>query len=346
MSQGKIPILLIGASGYIGGSVLTRFLQSPDFPKYDITVYLRSEEKAQKLQQFGVRPLLGDLQDADKLASAASQAHVVVNCADADDFGAACAIIDGLRKRHEETEDVPILIHTSGTGVLADNAAGMHPTSTIYSDMDPEQIGSLSPSQPHREVDLAVIDADAKGYLQAYFVLPSTIYGLASGPLADAGIMNIHSQQIPTLIKSSLDRGAAGMVGEGKNIWPSVHIDEVADLFFVVFENAIAGKKIGHGNEGFYFGENGEHTLYEVGRGIGAALVELGKIKNPEPTTFTKEEIDKYFGGNLFMGSNSRCRGERSRAIGWKPVKLTKDMLASIKPEMESMINHPETVKF
>ena len=48
-------------------------------------------------------------------------------------------------------------------GVLADNAAGMHPASTIYSDMDPEQIGSLSPAQPHREVDLAILDADAKG---------------------------------------------------------------------------------------------------------------------------------------------------------------------------------------
>lgn len=65
-----------------------------------------------------------------------------------------------------------------------------------------------------------------QGYVKTYIVLPSTIYGLASGPLVDAGLQNSHSQQIPTLVKTSLDRGRAGMVGAGKNIWPNVHIDE------------------------------------------------------------------------------------------------------------------------
>ncbi len=57
-------------------------------------------------------------------------------------------------------------------------------------------------------------------------VLPSTIYGLARGPLVDAGIMNPQSQQIPALIIASLQRKRAGMVGEGKNIWPNVHIQD------------------------------------------------------------------------------------------------------------------------
>jgi hypothetical protein len=66
----------------------------------------------------------------------------------------------------------------------------------------------------------------AKGYVKTYIVLPGTIYGLASGPLVDLGIQNPRSQQIPRLIQRSLERGRAGMVGEGKNIWPNVHITE------------------------------------------------------------------------------------------------------------------------
>jgi hypothetical protein len=56
--------------------------------------------------------------------------------------------------------------------------------------------------------------------------LPSTIYGVASNPLVDAGIQNPHSIQIPLLIKASLDRGRAGMVGKGAALWPDVHIDD------------------------------------------------------------------------------------------------------------------------
>jgi hypothetical protein len=68
-----------------------------------------------------------------------------------------------------------------------------------------------------------------------YIILPSTIYGIASGPLVDLDLQNSHSQQIPALVKSSLDRGQGGMVGLGKNIWPNVHIDEgkLANLMYM-----------------------------------------------------------------------------------------------------------------
>ena len=36
----------------------------------------------------------------------------------------------------------------------------------------------------------------------------------------------------------------------------------------------------------------------------------------------------------MLMGTNSRAVANRSRSIGWKPVKTTKDLLASVKPEV------------
>jgi hypothetical protein len=69
----------------------------------------------------------------------------------------------------------------------------------------------------------------------------------------------------------------------------------VGNLYLVLFDAATADPRTGHGSEGYYFGENGEHTLYEVGKQIGNVLVELGKSTNAEPTAFTPEEINKYF---------------------------------------------------
>ena len=134
----------------------------------------------------------------------------------------------------------------------------------------------------------------------------------------------------------------------------------VADLYIVLYDSIINNPATGHGREGFYFGVNGEHTLYDVCKAIGEALVAVGKADNPEPTAFTNEEIIRYFGvqvsnhpsfftraqskpnrdaqGSLFMGSNCRAVANRSRSIGWKPVKTTKDLLASVKPEVVALI--------
>ena len=94
----------------------------------------------------------------------------------------------------------------------------------------------------------------------------------------------------------------------------------------------------GHGWEGFYFGENGEHSWYQISRAIGEAMVALGLTTDPEPTAFTTDELVKYFGSEtagLYSGTNARCRADRGRALGWKAPHTTEDMLKSIRVEVE-----------
>lgn len=102
----------------------------------------------------------------------------------------------------------------------------MHPTDTVYDDSNVEQMASLAPTQMHRNVDLELLKADEEGYIKSYIILPSTIYGVANHKLTQLGIANNHSLQIPQLVGASLKRGQAGMVGEGKNVWPNVHVDD------------------------------------------------------------------------------------------------------------------------
>ncbi|RPD75238.1 hypothetical protein L226DRAFT_58443 [Lentinus tigrinus ALCF2SS1-7] len=268
----------------------------------------------------------------------ASKSDVVIECADADHIRSNQALLAGLKQRHEKKGTTPILIHTSGTGVLADNAGGMYGSDTIYYDSDSDQIERLEPGRPHRNVDLNVVAADREGYVKTYIILPSTVYGLASGPLVDVGVMNPQSQQIPVLVRTSLDRQQAGMVGRGYNYHPNVHIDEAADLYRVIMEASLSGQDIGHGREGYYFAENGEHTMYEIAERMGEELYCMRLAKTATPSPFTKEELQRYFQGSDNLGTNVRCRAERSRAIGWKPWRRTRDMLDSIKPEIDYIL--------
>ncbi|KAJ7255829.1 NAD(P)-binding protein [Mycena haematopus] len=337
MSDTKTNFLLTGATGYVGGSVLAQFLAHPRADTFQFTVLVRDPKKAEKFKDLGVKAVVGSHSDAALVERLASEAAVVIAAADADDLGAAKATLAGLKKRHAASGVVPIFIHTSGTGVIIEDAKGLSPGTKIYDDSDPDQIASLPPTQPHREVDLAITAADAEGYVKTYIILPSTIYGLASNRLVDLGIQNPHSIQIPKLISVSLDRGQAGMVGEGKNLWPNVEIHEVADLYTTLYDKIVADPATGHGRNGFYFGASGEHSLYDVGKAIGEALVKLGKSKSAEPTPFTQAEFDKYPDA-IYLGTSSRCRATHSLSLGWKPVKTTKDMLASILPEVEAII--------
>ena len=67
--------------------------------------------------------------------------------------------------------------------------------------------------------------AGMTGYVKVYIVLPSFIYGLATGELAEQGIQNPHSY-IVRFAQIALERGRSGIVGAGVNVWPNVDIQE------------------------------------------------------------------------------------------------------------------------
>ena len=64
----------------------------------------------------------------------------------------------------------------------------------------------------------------------------------------------------------------------------------------VVLRAALSGAAP-HGREGHYFAAGGEYRLLDAAKAYTGALYKLGKSKTPDPTTYSQEEIDKYFGG-------------------------------------------------
>lgn len=341
-----VGIFITGATGYIGGGILAALLAHPSLRTFAITALVRDASKAAKLRELGVNAVVGSHNDAPLVTPLVENADIVIAAADADDIDACEAILAGMRRRHERTGKRPVLIHTSGTGVLADQARGQHPSSVIYSDLDLPLLSSLPRSQPHREVDLAVQAADAAGYARTYVIAPSTIYGRARGVLVERGISNPKSQQIPRLIGISLRRGEPAMMGGGLNLWENVHIDDLTKLYVLILDKSLSHTPPPSGAEGFFFGANGEHRVLDVAERIGRAMSELGKGRSSRPTPFTEEEIEEWFGSgsqglancNASYGSNARARADRGYALGWKPTKSAKDMLASIRPEMEAVL--------
>ncbi|KAI0783870.1 NAD(P)-binding protein [Irpex lacteus] len=344
MSQ--TTILFLGATGYLGGSVLARLLAHPSRHTFAITALVRSEEKAKKLETFGVTPVVGSTKDTALLAKLAENAHVVFSTADSDDLEATTAFLTGIKNRHVKTGDVPILIHTSGTGVLTAGEAftkGLGITDKIFVDDDSDDLERSIPSTAwHRNVDLAIIQADKEGYVRSHIVAPGVIWGIAKHALVKAGISNANTKGVGFIALPSVARGQAAVIGKGQAIWPSVNIEEQADVFIILYDAIVSSpEKVGHGRDGYYFGENGEFLWYDLSKAIGKALVKRGLAQTDEPTSFTSEELIKNFGsedvGNMF-GSNSRARGKKARSLGWEPKLDTQSFLDSIDAEVEILL--------
>ncbi|KAK2460901.1 hypothetical protein APHAL10511_007371 [Amanita phalloides] len=335
-----VKILFTGATGYIGSSAVSAFLDHPKRDAFEITALVRDANKAEKLKQFNITPVVGSHLYGPLFEKLASETDVLIACADSDHPDAANYALKGLKKRFEETGVPPIFIHTaSRTGVLADNALGAFTSNVVYHDDEPDQIETLPPDALHRDIELMIIDADKAGYVKTYIISPSTIWGYPTHKLAKTGITRRHSHQIPLLINTSLKRGNGGIFNKGLNIWDNVNTDELGLLYARVYDAAVSNPNAGHGREGIYFGRGDEYMWKDLSKAVAQALYEIGKGHSSEPTEFTPEEVEKTFGFVArFLGCNSRSTARRALSTGWNPKLKTGDMLAYIKDEVNYLL--------
>jgi hypothetical protein len=128
-------IFLTGSTGYIGGTVLLALLALPIPPK-SIYLLIRDSAKAELLKSIptsstNLIPVIGSLGDLSILEKHAEEVDVVVSTANADDLEGMNAMLKGMRKRKDKTGHRSLLIQTSGTGVLVDNAKGQYPGNKV-----------------------------------------------------------------------------------------------------------------------------------------------------------------------------------------------------------------------
>jgi len=284
-----VNIFLTGASGYIGGSVATRFLENG----FTVRGLVRTEEKASLVRARGIEPVIGSLDDVVLLKREAMAADAVVNAASADHRPAAEALIEALAGSGKA------FIHTSGSSIVGQRDEGRYGEAVF----DENTLIEPSPARAARVALNRDILASAEKGVRALIIAPSLIYGEGLGTNPD-------SMQVPWLIDLARRTGAARHIGPGTNVWSNVHIRDLADLYLLVLESAPAGS--------FFYAENGENAMRDVCLSIGKMLG-----YGDGTTEMTLAEASEHWGegpANDTMGSNSRVRAIRARAeLGWAP---------------------------
>jgi len=329
----KTKVLLTGATGYIGGTLI------PLLKDYDVTAIVRTEAQAEKIKALGLTPVIGSIDDSAFLEKLAAETNVVVNTAAAGHAAAATAFIKGLAEAKKAGQPAHY-IHMSGSSTFSDDVFGASAGTDIYAD-DSDIYGweSKDTSYIFRAVDVGVVDDGEKFGVPVYIVSSPTIYGVGTGP------GNTNSIQIPMLIRAAIKSGQAQYVGKGASIWSHVALEDVVDLFKRLVDGIVSGKATS-GKQGYYYTESGEHTWKELAEHIGDELHKKGLTKAPGATSYPDHPTaaNEICGGSeWFLGigfaSNSRIRGNRSRSLlGWNPVHGPEAIWTSLPGDIDEVV--------
>lgn len=331
-------VLITGATGYIGGDVL--YAISKAHPGYQYTCLVRTPEKGALVaaEYPSVRLVYGTLDDSELLEEEAARADVVIHTADASDHaGAAKAIAKGLASGHRK-EKPGFWLHTSGTGILTwkdtkENTYGEPPSQKAYDDLENvSELTGLPDEAFHRDIDKLVLEASSDAVKTA-IVCPPTIYGPGRGP------GNKTSRQVYVLAHATLESGQAPQIGRGLTEWNNVHVHDLADLFVLLTEAAVAHQpeldsKL-WGKEGYFLAENGHHVWGEVSKWIGEYAFSKGYIKEKDVKPMGVEEAKGVAGFEaLSWGLNSKGFAKRAREyLGWTPKEK------SLKEEIPGIVD-------
>lgn len=279
-------ILVIGATGYLGGAVALRLARDG----HTVVALVRDTAKAEPLTRAGLALRPGSLDDAAELKRAVAEADAVINAADSDHAAGVTAILEAIAGAAKT------FIHTSGISVTGDRAAGagggvIRDEDTAYAPI-PERAARFA-------VDAAVRGAAAHGCRPIVICCP-LVYGPPSWPGRE-------SVQLPHLVKDARERGVARYIGAGEARWSHCNVEGIAEAYALALAKGQSG--------GLYYPESGEQSWAEL-------AARIGRVLDVPAATWTLDEAIAAWGPRALWtySSNARTRGVRIRKdLGWTP---------------------------
>ncbi len=211
-----MEVFLTGATGYIGSAVAEALQKAG----HKVTGLARTPEKANQLEARGIRACLGDLHKPEAIAAAARLSEGVIHTANTNDASspqvdlavvrAILSVLEGSGKPFVYTSGVWVLGSTGDK--LADELTPVNPT----------------PLVAHRPaIEQEVLAYKGRG-VRTVVIRPALVYGCGGS--------------IPAMLtKSARETGATTYVGDGRNRWPFVEVEDLAQLYVLALQKAAPG---------------------------------------------------------------------------------------------------------
>jgi nucleoside-diphosphate-sugar epimerase len=282
-----VKVLLTGATGFVGSSVLPALLADG----HAVTALVRSDISADTVTAAGATALRGDLRDCDLLTQAARSADAVIHLGSpgdetsgAIDDGVATAFLTGLQDSSKP------YIHTGGAWIHG-NTRGLVDEGAAS---DPPPIVAWRPPIEAR------IRAAASDGVRSVILCLGVVYG--------------HGHGLPRLLvdgpRTDGPEPALLFPGTGEQHWTTVHVDDLAPLYTAALTRAAAGS--------YYHGVSGQNpTVRELAEAASRAAGLGGRVA-PEAVEASRARLGLLEGA---FALDQQATGTRARTeLGWQPT--------------------------
>ena len=292
-------VFVTGANGWIGSALIPELIAAG----HRVVGLVRSEQKAGPLRALGAEPLLGSLGEPETLRQAASRADGVIHLAFGLDFS---RIAEMAREERQAIEAFGEVYAGSEQPIIATSGFYFLPPGETFTEDGP--LAPLIPEFPRAPEHAASAVAE-KGVRATWVRLPRSVHGLGE----------THGF-VPMLAGVARAKGVSAYVGDGENLWPSVHRLDAARVFRLALE---------HGAQGGPFHAVADEAVpfRQIAGAIGAQLGVPVRSLSPE-------EAAGHFGPlAMWVAGNGPASSARTRArLGWTPEQ----------PGLIQDINRPE----
>ncbi len=290
----KAKVLILGATGYIGSTVAERFTSYG----HSVIGLARSSAAASKLEEQGIEPYLGTLDNPLSLLPALSGVEAVVHMADTCDSPEAAP--KELYKGRSHLTDIldamkgsnKLFVFTSSIGVL-------HGTGSLLYDEDMPLPPSDEPvTLVHRALEAEVLAAANKG-VHSIVMRPPVVYGKGGSMLIPRGLL-YHARKFGESVY---------IEGTETNLWSTVHIDDLADLFMLAMGSAPSGSL-------WHTASESGITTASIATAISRAAGLGGKTR-----AVSLEKAREIFGDWAdFWALNNQSSGQKAmQLLNWQP---------------------------
>ncbi|KAM0473431.1 hypothetical protein ACHAPX_008178 [Trichoderma viride] len=277
-------ILLTGASGYLGGSILAQLHNSGDggidLPAHG-TIYalVRSDAQARTVQDYGAKPAAFDPGNEAAIESFIMdhKVSIVIWFLDVVNVDRQILFIRALAKLRQQTGQEVHFLQTSGAKIFSDLAGA--PTDKPLLDTDPglyeiqKQQQDQAPYQAFQKAvgtNNTIIDLSEELGVKSYIIAPCIVYGKG------LGFGNQISAQTVAIVRAAKVAKRVYRVDDNSPTWPVCHIRDNTDLYIRLLAAILSEtRNPGHGKRGYYLPSPGSIAWDDLYGRMAAALTKI-----------------------------------------------------------------------
>ncbi len=213
-----MELFITGGTGYIGQAVARRAINLG----HQVTALVRDDRSvaASALARLGVKLHGGDLREPQTFAATAGAADGVVHMASTNDASAGAADKAAAEAMLSHLHPGAAFVYTSGIWVYGNTEAE---PATEASTLNPTPLVAWRPAVEQHVQALA-----ANRSIAAVILRPAMVHGYGGGIFG----------MLAGMVRQT---GTVRVVGDGRNHWPAVHVDDLATAYLSAVERAAGG---------------------------------------------------------------------------------------------------------